>query len=764
MTSSCIEIVIVCVLFWGNYFLLCRKGRPSFGWGELILFYLFARVLPFYMMEIRTPGMLKALVSEWVVIGCLDYYLSKRKDGKTERLGLCLYLFQPVTPYYILSGNAKAVCAVMVVLACLAFLDVQVSSKQHSLLEFLTEYLAGVTACFVYLMMPKLKVQAGMALGMVLCVLVKKMISMFRVPKKAEKTESVSGEDSEDAATDAAADAAGATGRTVDSLRKTDKWQKRDYIWLLLLTVVFGAAIMWKLGTTHSPQTYQSVWAGKGEKICLEFAEQNQPVTIYYYVGYSRKNDLMVQQEEWQAKGVYTWNQYICEVPMQQFTLDAVYGELRINEVVCMDAEEKVVYPVNRQTYASLFDEQDTLAANPTYFEETMFDEVYHARTAYEFLQHLSIYENTHPPLGKSIISIGIRLFGMNPFGWRSMSALFGILMIPLFYLFAFRMFGRTDASVCVTLLLGTSFMSTTLSRIATIDIFVAFFVLGLFYCMYGFVTALEQNQRWICQMLWLLGGGVFMGLAIATKWTGFYASAGAAVLFFVFLLKKLGGVSHLKDSKKYLIQTFCCCVFFFIVIPAAIYILSYLPFLPVYTDRTLIEQVIGNGQLMLDYHKNCVFDHPYSSEWYQWLIGCKPLADSRVYLGSDKVSVVMTFLNPLLCMGGLAAFLYQFYLWKDRRDGDALFLIIAYLSMLTPWFLVHRTVFIYQYFISALLLPFMLVNCFRHSRHPRRNGMIFAAASVLLYGLFYRVLTGRVESIEWINQALELFQDWNIA
>ncbi|MBR2717342.1 MAG: glycosyltransferase family 39 protein, partial [Oscillospiraceae bacterium] len=44
-------------------------------------------------------------------------------------------------------------------------------------------------------------------------------------------------------------------------------------------------------------------------------------------------------------------------------------------------------------------------------------------------------YEITHPPLGKAIISLGIRLFGMTPFGWRFMGALTGVLMVPLMYL-----------------------------------------------------------------------------------------------------------------------------------------------------------------------------------------------------------------------------------------------------------------------------------------------------------------------------------------
>jgi dolichyl-phosphate-mannose--protein O-mannosyl transferase len=63
-----------------------------------------------------------------------------------------------------------------------------------------------------------------------------------------------------------------------------------------------------------------------------------------------------------------------------------------------------------------------------------IFDEVYHAKTAYEYIRKVLPDEDTHPPLGKAIIALGIQIFGMTPFGWRFMGILFGILMLPLLY------------------------------------------------------------------------------------------------------------------------------------------------------------------------------------------------------------------------------------------------------------------------------------------------------------------------------------------
>ena len=55
----------------------------------------------------------------------------------------------------------------------------------------------------------------------------------------------------------------------------------------------------------------------------------------------------------------------------------------------------------------TLCDEADTVPAASTYYNSTYFDEIYHARTAYEHLRGVYPYEVSHPPLGKEILSLG---------------------------------------------------------------------------------------------------------------------------------------------------------------------------------------------------------------------------------------------------------------------------------------------------------------------------------------------------------------------
>ena len=72
--------------------------------------------------------------------------------------------------------------------------------------------------------------------------------------------------------------------------------------------------------------------------------------------------------------------------------------------------------------------------------------------------------------MGKEILSVGILLFGMTPFGWRFSGTLTGVLMLPLMYRFLRRFFGGERVPFLGTVLLAAGFMHYTQTRIATIS------------------------------------------------------------------------------------------------------------------------------------------------------------------------------------------------------------------------------------------------------------------------------------------------------
>lgn len=778
MLSCFIAVIVFCVLFWVTYLTCKKKGPVEFSQGEILLFYIATRIVPLFMLQTRSSRNLLCLSTEWMILGLLYFYISRRRTASAQKRALAFYLFQPGISCFILSGNLKAMYLTMFVLTVLCMADRLLQKKNIGREAFLPEYLYGGAGLFLWNIATQILLQHGRDMGNVENIPVAYIFSvcLMGMAVVTALVRALGAPDAEEQPA-AATTQTGAAAEQPDTAANS-RLTARDFFCMAAFTLIFGICIFYRLGSLHTPETFETIKVGEvGEnEIVLQF-DGEQPISeISVYLGYKGKREISFSvydrsTDTWEiVKGRYSvesafcWNNVGIDRTVSSLGMVLMEDEAQIMEIVCLDDAGEPVLPANAADYPRLFDEQELFVREPTYYDETMFDEVYHGRTAYEFLHGLSIYENTHPPLGKSIISIGIALFGMNPFGWRFMCALFGTLLIPLMYLFARKMFCRTDIACLSAVLLGTAFMNTTLSRIATIDILVAFFSICMFFCMYGYIQALSENKPMRQQRLWLLSGGISMGLAVAIKWTGVYAAAGIAVLFFWFLLEYIGGIKGIKEHRSFLVKTGLWCVLCFIVIPFGIYTLSYLPFVKVYPDKGLFGHMIANAALMLSYHSSCVFDHPYSSEWYQWLYGSKPLADSRVYFADGTVSVVMTFLNPLLAVGGLIALLHQFYLWKRKHCRRALFLIIAYASMLLPWLFVHRTVFVYQYFISSLILVPMIGNSVSVSRHRKRNILVLSGISIALYVLYYPVLTGQSIRVDFVNQVLEVLADWNIA
>jgi dolichyl-phosphate-mannose--protein O-mannosyl transferase len=145
-------------------------------------------------------------------------------------------------------------------------------------------------------------------------------------------------------------------------------------------------------------------------------------------------------------------------------------------------------------------------------------------------------YETTHPPLGKILISTGVALFGMNPFGWRIIGVLFGIAIVPLLYFFGKRLFRETRYAALASFLIAFDFMLFTQSRIATIDTFAVFFILLAYERMHRYFEMSFYRDKLLKTLTPLAISGLAFGFATATKWIGLYAGAGLAFLFFLSL------------------------------------------------------------------------------------------------------------------------------------------------------------------------------------------------------------------------------------
>ncbi|MDQ2992487.1 MAG: phospholipid carrier-dependent glycosyltransferase, partial [Candidatus Eremiobacteraeota bacterium] len=133
---------------------------------------------------------------------------------------------------------------------------------------------------------------------------------------------------------------------------------------------------------------------------------------------------------------------------------------------------------------------------------EKIFDEIYFARAGEEYLsKNLPIYENTHPPLTKLLVTLSMTMFGGmhggdNAAGWRFLDVVFGAFVIVLLYIFAKRITGSIVFATIATSFFLFDGMHFVQSRIATPEGFVIFFALAAVYAFYRFWIAAQVNVR----------------------------------------------------------------------------------------------------------------------------------------------------------------------------------------------------------------------------------------------------------------------------
>ncbi len=214
---------------------------------------------------------------------------------------------------------------------------------------------------------------------------------------------------------------------------------------------------------------------------------------------------------------------------------------LTLYEVLLRDAQTEETLPVTaiEESSKALVDEQSVLKGEPGWFNSMYFDEIYHGRTAFEQWNAIrgqepsDIYETTHPPLGKLLMTFSLMIFGMTPFGWRFAGALAGVLMLPGMYLLGKQITRRRAGGVIAMLMMAFDFMHFTQTRIATIDSFVTLFIIYAYFFMFRYMMQDYFSKPVKKTLLPLALSGVMMGLAVASKWPGVYAGIGLALLFF---------------------------------------------------------------------------------------------------------------------------------------------------------------------------------------------------------------------------------------
>ncbi|MDR0978479.1 MAG: phospholipid carrier-dependent glycosyltransferase, partial [Lachnospiraceae bacterium] len=493
---------------------------------------------------------------------------------------------------------------------------------------------------------------------------------------------------------------------------------KLDKIILCIILVIYGILSFINLGSTNNPQTFWhstdanqyalfEIKQGRSKTEKIRYFTGADINDIYIFVSYDEENysDPVILKED----KVFAWKESNFS---GEFTYIRVYisnsnsylGEFAIYD---KSGNKLELEPLNENAKL-LLDEQDTIPTDEiTYMKTTYFDEIYFARTAYEHLNNMPVYEWTHPPLGKIIMSIPIAVFGMNPFAYRLLGNVAGIAMIAVIYIFAKMIFKETRYSVVAAILMAADGMHFVQTRMGTVDSYLVLFIMLAFMFMYRYVT-LEDKDKLKSKLIALFFSGLFMGLAIATKWSGVFAGIALAIIFVIDFIIKLVKRKKAKEklwNKNWTIIILSC-VGFFVVIPLAIYVLSYIPYYKLGYIKD-IPSFIEYQQKMYHYHADLVATHPYSSPWYTWPIMKQSVFYWAGTYESGSLSRIVLLGNPAIWWFSLPAALYFLVAGIWKRKVEYWFIFVAVVAMIMPYVGIPRIMFLYHYFP---ILPFVML------------------------------------------------------
>jgi dolichyl-phosphate-mannose-protein mannosyltransferase len=459
-----------------------------------------------------------------------------------------------------------------------------------------------------------------------------------------------------------------------------------------------------------------------------------------------------------------------------------------------------------------------------------VFDETYYAKDAWSILNHgveLNLVPNANaliqaghtnifaacngtsacgeyvvqPEVGKLLIAVGEWLFGLNSFGWRFSSAVFGSLAILLMCRIARRMTRSTLLGCIAGLLMSLDGLEFVLSRTGILDIFLMFFVLAAFGCVLidrdvsrarlAELVARHPGGRGSGPRLgfrkWLLAAGVLLGLAVGTKWIAVFYILGFGALVIAWDI----GARRAAGLRSFVRGAFREAVWLpltFFVVPLVVYIATWSGWLLSKTgyDRNYAQlhgvniPVISALYSLYEYHLQAIVfgvglktPHPYQSQPWDWLAMTRPVAFfyecytgpvagpahycPSGYTGSEWSQEVLAIGTPAIWWGSMLALLFCLGWWLLHRDWRVGAVLLGVIAGWAPWFpLVTRTKFYYYALEFEPFLILSIVLCLGLILGPttasalrRSTGALVVGAYVLcvllMFWYFYSILAGQV-------------------
>jgi dolichyl-phosphate-mannose--protein O-mannosyl transferase len=371
-----------------------------------------------------------------------------------------------------------------------------------------------------------------------------------------------------------------------------------------------------------------------------------------------------------------------------------------------------------------------------------IFDEIYYATNANSLLQNGVELESksglaqfiVHPPIGKWLIAIGIKLFGYNEFGWRFSAAVIGSISIVLMYFTAKKLFNSQLLSFFSAALISMDGLHLVQSRVALLDIFLLFFIQIA-------VLALLHEKYWI--------SAIALGLATSVKWSGLYVLIAVALLVLVKDYRKYRYLGFERPIMKVIQKNFLFRFLQFGIFPSVIYISTWFGWFFTKTgwDRSWSSNPFISlwhyHSEILNFHVNLSDSHPYSANPWSWLIQGRPTSffyeTPNNCSGANCSQEILALGTPLLWWAATLALLVTFGFWISKRESQAEILLVVVGASYLPWFAFqNRTMFSFYAIAFEPFLLLCLVYLVSKIAKYQRKIVISISAIVLINFIYF--------------------------
>ena len=339
------------------------------------------------------------------------------------------------------------------------------------------------------------------------------------------------------------------------------------------------------------------------------------------------------------------------------------------------------------------------------------YDEGYFVPEAKVFIQGATNPHQEKPPLGKFLLSIGIRAAGDNALGWRVASAVCGALALVAIFLWTYLLLKDVRlASLAAGLTIFNNFWFV-MSRIGMMD---AFLMVFLTWSLVAFTASLVLDVKVGLRRFLFCASGVLVGLAGASKWNAIDTLAVFFLVTFALswiarhpIAKADSSLSGCADKIRQIGVPIL--LMGLLAAPIASYSLAYWPLCKAIHRPFNVHEFIAMHISIWHFNSTTISNPAITTPWYAWPFNLNP---------QRALSYLVA--NPVVAWGGLAAMalcLRRFWKAFSFQEGLVFLLFAAnYLQWaVTP----EKGLFYYYYYPSVMILGVTMAVAIR--RLPAR-------------------------------------------